>query len=350
MSDFDGPACPIPIDRYPMITMAHGSGGRLMNQLITEMLFSALGNRHLDAQHDGAVVSIRADRLALSTDSFVVRPLEFAGGSIGTLAVFGTTNDLAMCGARPRYLTLSLILEEGLPIATLWREVLAIKRACEQTAVCVVTGDTKVVERGSGDGIFINTSGVGEVIGSHAIGPSAVRAGDALIVSGDLGRHGMAVLSAREGLAFASPITSDCGSLVAPVLALLEAEIEVHCMRDLTRGGLASALNEVALVSQTAVELDEPLVPVDSAVRDACELFGLDPLYVANEGRCAIWLPAHEAERALAVLRDFEITAGARLCGRVHAPVGPAPVTARSAFGTSRIVDMPVGEQLPRIC
>ncbi|MDD9943824.1 MAG: hydrogenase expression/formation protein HypE [Myxococcales bacterium] len=349
MNDPELPACPLPIDRYPMVTMAHGGGGRVMNQLITELLLTAFDNPHLAAQHDGAVVSLPADRLALTTDSFVVSPLEFAGGSIGQLAVYGTANDLAMCGARPRFLTLSLILEEGLPIPTLWREVLAIKRACEVVSVHVVTGDTKVVERGKGDGMFINTSGVGELLSAWAIGPSAVRPGDAVIVTGDLGRHGIAVLAAREGLSFDSPIVSDCGSLVAPILALLEAGIELHCMRDLTRGGLASALNEVCLVSRTSLELDETQLRVDSAVRSACELYGLDPLHVANEGRCAIWLPAGDASRALEILAGFEICRGASVVGAVR-DSGPGIVTARSAYGTSRIVDLLSGEQLPRIC
>lgn len=344
------PECPIPIDRYPEVTLAHGGGGRLMNQLVEEMFVATFGTR-IDAQrHDGAVVVSPPGRLALSTDSFVVRPLEFPGGCIGSLAVYGTANDLAMCGARPLYLTAGFILEEGLPIATLWRQVLAMQEAARTAGVHIITGDTKVVERGKGDGIFINTAGVGIVLAPRTIAPSAVRPGDAVLVSGDLGRHGMAVMAARDGLVFETTIHSDCGYLGVPVLAMIEAGIDIHCLRDLTRGGLASALNEVATVSGVSVQIDETCIQVAEEVRGACEIFGLDPLYVANEGRFAAWVPEAQAERALAVMRRHAISAGAVRIGSAHETVDGPIVVGKNAFGATRVIDMLSGEQLPRIC
>ena len=346
----DGPVCPIPIDRYPRVTMAHGGGGRLMNELIERMLLAALGNEHTAARHDGAVLPTEAKAIAVTTDSFVVTPLAFPGGSIGSLCVYGTANDLAMCGARPQYLTLSLILEEGLPMETLWREVQAIRRACDEVGLAVVTGDTKVVERGKGDGMFVNTTGVGRVLAGAAIRPSAVVPGDAIVVSGDLGRHGMAVMAARDDLALDTPLVSDCGNLVAAALALIEAGLDVHCLRDLTRGGLVSALNEVAQTAGVSMTVAEDDLAVDPAVASACELLGLDPLYVANEGRFAAWLPADQTDRALTILRTHPITADAVVAGRVDA-VGPRPqVVATNAYGTQRLLDALSGEQLPRIC
>jgi hydrogenase expression/formation protein HypE len=345
-----GVHCPIPIDRHPVVTMAHGGGGRLMNQLVEQMFVAAFGSAHGAERHDGAVVPISGDRIAFSTDSFVVQPLVFPGGSIGALAVHGTANDLAMCGARPRYLSVGVILEEGLSMEVLWAEVQAMARTALEVGVELVTGDTKVVERGKGDGLFINTSGIGELVGAARLGPSQVRAGDAVLVSGDLGRHGMAVMAAREGAGLDAAIESDCGSLVAPALALLEAGLDVHCLRDLTRGGLASALNEVAAVSALDCAIDEARLRVSDAVGSACEIYGLDPLHVANEGRFAAWLPETQAARALEILRAFEISAQADRVGEMRVADGAPLVVARSRFGTSRVLDMLSGEQLPRIC
>jgi hydrogenase expression/formation protein HypE len=342
--------CPVPLDRYPEVTLAHGGGGRLMNQLIEDMFLAAFENRTSRQRHDGAVVAPPPGTLALSADGFVVRPLAFPGGSIGSLAVYGTANDLVMCGARPLWLTAGFILEEGLPMATLWREVLAMQSAARVAGVDIVGGDTKVVERGKGDGMFVTTSGVGVVVAAKPIAPAHVRAGDAVLVSGDLGRHGMAVMAARDGLSFESTIESDCGYLGPPVLAMIEAGIGIHCLRDLTRGGLASALNEVAAVSGLPVELDEGRIRVGEAVRGACEVFGLDPMYVANEGRFAVWVPEADAERALEIMRRFDISSGADRIGRVEKANGRATVTCRNAFGSIRVVDMLSGEQLPRIC
>jgi len=346
----NGPACPIPLARYPVITLGHGGGGRLTAELIDRLFGAAFGNRLLDQRHDATVVPVPAGPLAVSTDSFVVSPLSFPGGSIGSLAVFGTANDLAMGGARPLYLTVAFILEEGLPIETLWREVLVMQKAAAEVGASIVAGDTKVVERGKGDGLYLNTTGLGAVVGSSPVGPRQVRPGDVLLVSGDLGRHGMAVMAAREGLALAHPIESDCGSLVAAVLALLEAGLEVHCLRDLTRGGLATALNEVAAVSGTSALVEETKLAVEDRVASACEIFGLDPLYVANEGRFAAWVRPEDADRALTILRRFPITADAVQAGVVLPAQGPPTVTLQSRYGTTRVLDLLAGEQLPRIC
>ena len=343
------PECPLPIAEYPHVLLAHGGGGRLMHGLIEKVFLAAFDNPLLATRHDGAVFPVHAQRLAFTTDSYVVRPLFFPGGDIGALAVDGTVNDLAMCGARPLYLSAGFILEEGLPMATLWRVVCAMRLAADAAGVQIVTGDTKVVDRGKGDGIFINTAGVGVCDHDRQIGPEHVRAGAAVLLSGDLGRHGVAIMSVREGLAFESEITSDCAPLAEPVLRLLETGVEVYCLRDLTRGGLASALNEIALAAGVHVELEERAVPVGEDVRAACEILGLDPLYVACEGRFVAFVAPADAERAVEVLRSHPLTAGAQIIGAVRArPAGL--VTMRTALGTGRIVDLLSGEQLPRIC
>lgn len=341
--------CPIPIQQYPAVVMAHGGGGRLMHQLIEKMFVATFGGEALRTRHDSARLELPASRLALTTDSYVVRPLFFPGGDIGKLAVYGTVNDLAMSGARPLYLTLGMILEEGLPMETLWRVVLSLHEAAQRAGVHIVTGDTKVVDRGKGDGVYLNTSGVGVVEHDLLIAPQSVRVGDVVILSGDIGRHGIAVMAVREGLQFESPIESDCAPLAEPVLALLEAGIEVHCLRDLTRGGLASALVEIAESAGVGILLEETRIPVLEEVRGACEILGFDPLYVANEGRFVAFVPPSQAERAVQVLRQHEVSAGAQIVGEVTAsPSGT--VVLRSVIGTSRVVDMLSGEQLPRIC
>jgi len=340
-------SCPVPQTAVATVQMAHGSGGTMMHRLLETVFLPAFGNPALDAQHDGAALSIHGRRLAFTTDSFVVNPLFFPGGDIGTLAINGTVNDLAMCGAYPLYLSAGFILEEGLAIETLQRVVSSMKMAAEAAGVRIVTGDTKVVDRGKGDGLYINTAGIGVIEHDLDIAPRSVRPGDSVILSGDIGRHGMAVMALREGLEFESQIESDCASVSKPVLALFDEGIVVHCLRDLTRGGLASALVEIAQTAQVHIHIDEEAIPVDEQVRGACEILGLDPMYVANEGRFIAFVESTNTERALHILGS-----AARVIGQVSSTDGDCGgrVTLRSAIGASRIVDMLSGEQLPRIC
>jgi len=343
--------CPLPIKEYPQVLLAHGGGGTLTQQLLDRMILPAFRNPILEQAHDGAALEVRGGRVAFTTDSFVVKPLFFPGGDIGSLAVYGTVNDLAMCGARPRWLSAAVILEEGLPMEVLWRVVQSMQAAAVAAGVEFVTGDTKVVDRGKGDQVFLNTSGIGTVEHGLTIGPHAVQPGDAVLLSGDVGRHGMAIMSVREGLAFESAIESDCAPLWAPVAALLEAGVEVHCLRDLTRGGLSSGLNEIAQSSGVEIEIEETAVPVSDAVRGACEILGLDPLYVANEGRFVAFVRASDVDRALSVLRADSVAAGAVKIGSVGAcPASGARVVLQSRIGSRRILDRLSGEQLPRIC
>lgn len=339
-------SCPVPRDPEERVLLSHGGGGRLMHRLLDTLILPAFANELLAQQHDGAVFDV-SRRIAFTTDSYVVRPIFFPGGDIGTLAVHGTLNDLAMCGARPVALSAAFVLEEGLPMADLRRVVESMRGAAG--GVPIATGDTKVVDRGKGDGIYITTSGVGVVEHALNIGPKSVRPGDALLVSGDLGRHGIAVMAQREGIAFETTIQSDTAPLWSAVDALLRAGVSVHCLRDLTRGGLASALVEIAQGAGVSIAVDERAVPVTGEVASACELLGLDPFYVANEGRFVCFVPADEAERALEVLRRTSVAAEAVLAGGVaDGPSGR--VTLRSRIGATRILDMLSGEQLPRIC
>ena len=344
-----GFVCPIPIEQYPNVLLAHGGGGKLTHQLIENMFMPAFGNTMLGSRHDGAVFDIASGKLAFTTDSYVVRPLFFPGGDIGSLAVNGTVNDLAMCGARPLYLSAGFIIEEGLPMETLWRVVQSMSAAAREAGVQLVTGDTKVVDRGKGDGIFINTAGVGVVESPHAISPASVKPGDAILLSGDIGRHGIAIMAVREGLEFESTILSDCAPLAGIVLSLLAAGIETHCLRDLTRGGLASALIEIAEAARMHVEIEESAIPMLPDVQGACELLGFDPLYVANEGRFISFVPARDAEKALETMRAHPLGTQACIIGTVM-DEKPGLVTLRSRIGATRIVDMLSGEQLPRIC
>jgi hydrogenase expression/formation protein HypE len=342
-------SCPIPIEHYPTVLLAHGGGGKLMHQLIEKMFLPTFGNPLLEARHDGAVLTLNGVKLAFTTDSYVVRPLFFPGGDIGSLAVNGTVNDLAMCGARPLYLSAGFILEEGLPMETLWRIVHSMQQAACQARVELVTGDTKVVDKGKGDGIFINTAGVGLIEHALTIAPASVRPGDLLLLNGDIGRHGIAIMAVREGLAFESEIESDSAPLADVVMTLLEAGIEIHCLRDLTRGGLASALVEIAEAASVEIALEECAIPVREDVRGACEILGFDPLYVANEGRFLAFVPPGDAERALALMRMHPLGADAEIIGHV-AGCSRGIVTMKSKIGATRIVDMLSGEQLPRIC
>jgi len=342
-------SCPVPRVADDRIVLAHGGGGRLTHQLIEKIFMPAFANDALEQRHDGAVVPVNGARLAFTTDSFVVRPLIFPGGNIGDLAVNGTVNDLSMCGARPLYLSAGFILEEGLEMETLRTVVTSMRDAAAKANVKLVTGDTKVVDKGKGDGLFINTSGIGAIETKSSISPASVQPGDAVIVSGDLGRHGIAILSVREGLEFESPILSDCANLWPAVEALLNAGVEIHCLRDLTRGGLATTLNEIANDRNVCIKLEEALIPVDEVVQGASEILGLDPLYVANEGRFAVFVPAEQADATLTVLKKVEVSQGAVRVGRVEETPGRT-VVLQSRIGGNRVVDMLSGEQLPRIC
>jgi hydrogenase expression/formation protein HypE len=349
------PDCPVPAPPQT-ISLAHGGGGRLMRKLIEDVFMKAFKfeNPALLEKHDSAVLDFPGapggGRLALTTDSYVVSPLFFPGGDIGRLAVCGAVNDLAAAGARPLGLTASFILEEGLAFDVLERVVASMQRAAVEAGVSIVSGDTKVVDRGKGDAIFITTAGAGVVPAGVAIGPGRVRAGDAILVTGDIGRHGVAILSVREGLAFETPIASDCAPLHGVAAALLGAGIDVHCMRDLTRGGLAAALNEIAEDGGVAIAVDEARVPVSEPVSGACEMLGLDPLYMACEGRMAVFVPEAQGERALAALRALPVAAGAARVGEVTAAGRPGSVLLRTRLGGSRALDLLSGDPLPRIC
>ena len=342
-------SCPLPISNPESILLAHGGGGALTQRLLERVILPRFRNPALDQAHDGAVLAVPAGSLAFSTDGHVVRPLEFPGGNIGTLAVHGTINDLAMCGARPLWLAAGLILEEGLSIELLERILDSMAAACADAGVELVTGDTKVVERGHGDGIFITTSGIGSVVAPHPVGPRHLQVGDAILLSGDLGRHGIAILAARERLGFDGVPDSDCAPLFRPVLDLLARGITVHCLRDLTRGGLAAALHEIASTSGHGVWIDESRIPVCGPVRSACELLGLDPLHVANEGRFVAFVPECEVAQALDVLSGHEVSRRAVRIGTVTRRAA-APVLLETVTGATRVLPYLSGEQLPRIC
>jgi len=290
-------SCPIPISQYPHVLMAHGGGGTLMHRLLEDVFGKAFSNPILDTRHDSAQFVVPAGRLAMTTDSYVVRPIFFPGGDIGSMAIHGTVNDLAMSGARPLYLSCGFIIEEGLPMETLWRVVCSMRDAAKKCGVQIITGDTKVVDKGNGDGLFINTTGIGIIEREQIISPQSVLPGDAILVSGDLGRHGMAIMAVREGLAFETTIESDSAPVVEPVLALVQAGVEIHCLRDLTRGGLASALNEIAEAAGVKIAIEQKSIPVREDVHAACEMLGLDPLHVANEGRFVAFVPARASAR-----------------------------------------------------
>jgi hydrogenase expression/formation protein HypE len=388
--------CPVPLRDHPTVQMAHGGGGRFMRQLIESMFLPAFAEcssgtqgataalsgsvdgtvgqaghhakhghgTHEMPAHDSAVLEVGGMRLAFTTDTFVVSPMFFPGGDIGKLAVYGTVNDLAMSGAKPLYLSAGFVLEEGLAMETLQRVVASMAAAAREVGVQIVTGDTKVVDRGKGDGIFINTAGIGLVPRDVEISPAKVQPGDVIIVSGDLGRHGMAVMSVREGLGFEGNLQSDCASLAGLVEAMLAADRTIHCLRDLTRGGLAAALNEIAADARVGIELDESAIAVSEPVASACEILGLDPLYVANEGRLVAFVPMDIADKILQAMKKYLIgsggTAGQASSG-TQIPPGPAiigkttrehagTVVLRGLLGSGRIVDLLSGEQLPRIC
>ena len=348
--DFSNWSCPLPLQGYPTIVMGHGGGGKLGNELVEHLFLPAFRNPALESLGDASILELGSGRIAMSTDSFVVQPLFFPGGSIGELAVNGTVNDLAVSGAIPKYLSASFILEEGFPLAQLAAIVEAMAAAAAIAGVQIVTGDTKVVERGHGDGVYINTTGVGQLRSDVSVGPKNARPGDVILVSGTIGDHGMAIMSVREGLEFESQIRSDCAALNGMIAALLDAAgAHIHAMRDPTRGGLSSTLNEIAQASGVGMEIDEARLPVRMEVQSACELLGLDPVYVANEGKAVFFVAAEAAEQVLAILRAHPLGKDAAVIGRVVAQ-HKGMLVARTAMGANRVIAPQIGEQLPRIC
>ena len=343
------PDCPLPINEYPRVLLAHGGGGRLTQNLIERMLLPTFDNPFLAPLHDGALLTLGDQRLAFSTDSYVVQPPFFPGGDIGRLAVFGTANDLAMCGARPLFLSCGLILEEGLAMDDLWRVVVSMREAAQEANVQIVTGDSKVVERGKGDGVFINTAGIGLVLPGIDIGSQRVQPGDEIVLSGSLGLHGIAIMALREGLSLDVTVESDTAPVFPLVEALANDGIDIHMLRDPTRGGLSSALNEIAKKAGMGIVIDEERLPVSPEVQGVCEILGLDPLYVANEGNFIAFVPAGEGERAASLLRRLPHGEEAIVIGRVVAK-DAGTVVMRTRIRGERIVDVMSGEQLPRIC
>ncbi|MGA7108300.1 MAG: hydrogenase expression/formation protein HypE [Terracidiphilus sp.] len=348
--DFSNWTCPLPLRDYPTIVMGHGGGGKLGNELVEHLFLPAFRNPALENLGDAAVLDLGSGKLAMSTDSFVVQPLFFPGGSIGALAVNGTVNDLAVSGAEPKFLSASFILEEGFPLAQLAAIVEAMAEAAAKSGIRIVTGDTKVVERGHGDGCYINTAGIGTLRPGITVGPHRAQAGDVVLVSGTMGDHGMAIMSVREGLEFESPIRSDCAALNGMISDVLDAAGDaVHAMRDPTRGGLASTLNEIASASNVGIDIDETSMPVRTEVQSACELLGLDPVYVANEGKAVFFVAPEAAARVLDVLRAHPLGREAARIGQVTAQ-HPHMLVARTVLGANRVIPTQIGEQLPRIC
>jgi hydrogenase expression/formation protein HypE len=347
--DFDGYSCPLPIAQYSQVLLAHGGGGKLTHELIEKLILPEFRNPALEQMHDGAMFSVGAERLAFSTDGYVIHPLFFPGGNIGELAVNGTVNDLAMCGARPLYLSSALIIEEGFAMEDLGRIVHSMQRAAQAAGIALVTGDTKVVDRGKGDGVFVTTSGVGVIPAGRDIHPHHAHPGDKILVSGPIAQHGIAIMSVREGLQFGTTITSDTAPLNGLVEAMFAACPGIHVLRDPTRGGVASTLNEIAGQAGAGMTIDETAIPIDEEVRGACELLGFDPLYVANEGKLLAIVPHEDADAVLAAMQSHPYGKRSAIIGEVTTD-HPGVVIMKSAIGSSRIVDMLSGEQLPRIC
>jgi hydrogenase expression/formation protein HypE len=342
-------SCPLPLQDSPEVLLGHGSGGKLTTDLVETLFLPAFRNPYLEKLDDQAVLAVKGARLAFTTDAFVVTPIFFPGGDIGRLAVNGTVNDLAMSGARPLYLSAAFILEEGLPLADLQRVVRSMQEACEAAGVILVTGDTKVVNRGSGDQVFITTAGVGMIEHNLVISADRAQVGDLVILSGTIADHGMAVMSKREGLEFETDIVSDTAPLNALVAAMLECTAAIHCLRDPTRGGIATTLHEIARRAHVGIVLDEQRIPVREDVKGACEILGIDPLYVANEGKLIAIVGRGAAERVLERMRGQPHGRQAQIIGEVVAD-HPRLVVMRTGIGGTRIVDLMLGEQLPRIC
>jgi hydrogenase expression/formation protein HypE len=343
-------SCPVPLHGHKTIQMAHGGGGKLMHDLINKVFIPNFDKNGTNIEHDGAVFDIGDSKLAFTTDSYVIDPLFFPGGNIGELSVYGTVNDLAMCGAKPLYISCALIIEEGFPVETLEKIIGSMKYAADKAGVQIITGDTKVVDKGKGDGIFINTAGIGLVEKNVNISPANIKPGDAVILNGDIGRHGIAVISVREGLEIETEIESDAGCLNHLVHKLIESGIRISCMRDLTRGGLASALNELAISANAGINIKEKNIPVREDVKGACEILGFDPLYVANEGRFVSFIHPDDIDKALNVMKNDELGKNASVIGYVKEKYDGGLVVMESLIGANRIVDMLSGEQLPRIC
>lgn len=347
--DMEAWVCPAPLRDAPNIVMGHGGGGAMSAELIEHLFLPAFGPAADAGMGDSAVVDIGGARLAFSTDSFVVKPMVFPGGTIGDLAVNGTVNDLAMAGAKPVVMSTAFILEEGTPLDEIARVAQAVGTAAMAAGVKLVTGDTKVVDSGHGDAVYLNTAGIGLVDARADIRPQRATPGDAVIVSGDIGVHGIAVMSCRDGLQFATTIASDTAPLHGLVATMLDTGADIHVLRDPTRGGVAAALNEIAKAAKVGISLDERTFPIPPEVRDACGLLGLDPLQVANEGKLLAFVPARDADRVLAAMRAHPLGARAAIIGECvveHAGM----VSAKTALGGTRVVDLPIGEQLPRIC
>jgi len=352
--NFLGWTCPRQLQNYPTIVMGHGAGGKMMADLIKHLFAQAFDNDLLAQMGDATVLELshvtrHAAHVAFTTDSYVVSPLFFPGGDIGELAINGTVNDLAMRGAKPLYLSAGFILEEGLPMETLGRIVNSMAAACKQASVKIATGDTKVVQKGHGDGVYINTSGIGVIPKDIDIAPQNARPGDVVLVSGTMGDHGMAIMSVREGLQFETAILSDTAPLNGLVEAMLAVTMNIHCLRDATRGGLAAVLNELTEASQVGIEFDEKKVPLRPEVNAACEMLGLDPLYIANEGKLVAIVQEDVAEKVLSAMRGHEYGKDTAIIGQV-VEAHPGLVTAKTAIGGMRVVDLPAGELLPRIC
>jgi hydrogenase expression/formation protein HypE len=341
--------CPTPLPAKDRILLGHGSGGKLSAELLRDVFLPVFRSRVLARLDDQAVLEVGGERLAFTTDTFVVKPLFFRGGDIGSLAVHGTVNDLAMGGAEPLFLSAAFVIEEGLPIATLARIAESMGRAAEDAGIEIVTGDTKVVEKGKGDGVFINTTGIGRVHPGTSLSAANARPGDCVLLSGYLGDHGIAILSERQDIGIEAEIASDSAALHTLVRAMLAASTAIRCMRDPTRGGLSSAANEIASAAKVGIELEETAIPVREVVRGACELLGFDPLYVANEGKLIAVVAPERADTVLAAMRAHPLGCDSAIVGRVTER-HPGMVTMRTAFGTRRIVDLLPGDQLPRIC
>ncbi|MFF0342754.1 hydrogenase expression/formation protein HypE [Kribbella sp. NPDC004875] len=347
--DFSNWTCPMPLRDHPNVVMGHGGGGQMSGELIEHLFVPAFGNPVLAGLADSAVVDVGGAKLAFSTDSFVVQPLFFPGGSIGHLAVNGTVNDLAMSGAQASYLSCGFILEEGVELSVVGRIATDLGDAARRAGVQVATGDTKVVDAGHGDGVYLNTAGLGLVADDVDIRPQRARPGDVVIVSGEIGVHGIAIMSVREGISFGTEVVSDCAPLNGLVAAMLDVTHDLHVLRDPTRGGVATSLNEIAQASTVGIELSERNLPIPETVANACAFLGLDPLYVANEGKLLAFVAPGDADAVLAALRAHPLGADAAVIGECveeHAGL----VVTRTAFGATRVVDTPIGEQLPRIC
>jgi hydrogenase expression/formation protein HypE len=344
-----GLICPIPKSDYDKVLMAHGGGGTLSHQLIHKMFFEHFDNDLLRSEHDGAVYQVDNHRFAFTTDSYVVRPIFFPGGNIGELAVYGTANDLAVCGAVPQYISVGFIIEEGFAMEELWQLVQSIKRAADRCDVKIVTGDTKVVDRGKGDKIYINTSGVGIVMSGVSISDSRIQRGDKILINGGIAEHGIAILSAREEFDFKTTVKSDTAPLNHLIKKLLEKFPDIHMMRDLTRGGVSSALNEIAKKAKLGIQLNENAIPIKEEIKGICEILGLDPLYIANEGKLILFVSSDKAEDILALMRTDVLGKNASIIGEVVED-HPGRVIMKTNIGSNRVVDMMSGEQLPRIC